>query len=186
MNRVPAPIATLSPNYRLHIDRLLVLLQSCSIMASKCISKLTWSWLPIASPNPLDHGFQVHIQTRSIVALKCITKVVWSWLPIASPKLLHCGLEVHLQTHLIAASKCISNLPWSRPPRTSRNSLDHLLGVYSRVQSNVIFRRTSKRGKIVCVFRTMRWHLCTPGSPKYIIPVTESISVISVSPNGYM
>jgi hypothetical protein len=40
-----------------------VLLQSRSIMASTCISKLASSLPPSASPKSLDHGLQVHLQT---------------------------------------------------------------------------------------------------------------------------
>jgi len=69
------------PNYRLQIDRLLVLLQSRSIMFSMCISKLTRSQPPSVSLNCHDYGLQVRIITAS----KCISKLTWSRLPKASP-----------------------------------------------------------------------------------------------------
>jgi len=47
------------PIYHLQIQCIQVVLQSCSIMSSKCSSKLGWSWSQCASPNPFDHGLQV-------------------------------------------------------------------------------------------------------------------------------
>ena len=81
-------------NYLLPIDRLLVLLQSRLIMASKCICTLARSQPssvslnshdyglpfaisppPIASPYSVDHGCQVHLQSLSITASRCISKL---------------------------------------------------------------------------------------------------------------
>jgi len=70
MNRASAPG---TPS----IDRLQVLVQSRSIIASKCISELAPSWPPSVSPNSLDHSLQV----GTLMASKCI-----------SPNLLHHGL----------------------------------------------------------------------------------------------
>jgi len=194
MNRVSAPIAPPFWTYCLQIDRLLstppiplghglqVHPQTRSIMASKCISKLARSQASSASPKLLDHGFQ----TRSITASKCISNNARSWPPSASPNSLDHSLQVHPQTRSIAASKWISKLARSRPPSASPKSLDYGLGVYPRVHLIVIFRRTSKLGKIESVFRIMRWCLSTPGSPTYILPVAESISIIPVSPNVYI
>jgi hypothetical protein len=121
MKRVSAPGAP-------SIDCLPVLVQTRSIMACKCISKLA----RLRSPNSLDHGLQVYLQTRSITASK-----------------------VHLQSRSITASNCISKVAPSRPPSVSPNSLDHGLqsaspnsldhgpGVYPCIHSMVIFRRTS-------------------------------------------
>jgi len=47
-------------------------LQTRSIVASKCISKLARSRPPSASPNSLDHCLKVHLKTRSITASKYI------------------------------------------------------------------------------------------------------------------
>jgi len=193
MNRVSAPVAPPSRTYRLHIDRLLstppmsldhglqVHPQTRLIRASKCISKLARSQPPSASPKSLDHGFQ----TCSIAASKCISKHTGAPPPSASPNSLNHVLQVHLQTRLIAASQCISTFAQSRPPSAFPNSLDHGLGVYPWVHLIVLFRRTSKLGKIVSEIHIMRWWLSTPGSPTYILPVAESISVIPVSPNVY-
>jgi hypothetical protein len=41
-------------------------------------------------------------------------------------------------------------------------------------------------GKTECVFCILRWCLSTPGSSKYILPVTDSISRIHLSPHVYI
>jgi hypothetical protein len=91
------------------IDRLQVLVQSRSITASKCISKLARLRPPISH----NHGLQVHLQTRSITDSKCISNS------------LDYGVQVYLQTRSITASKCISKLARSRPPSESPNSLNY-------------------------------------------------------------
>jgi len=85
-------------------------------MASKCISKLAQLQLPIASPNSLDRGLQVHLQTHSIAASKCISKLARSRPPRAFTNSLDHGLQVYLQTSSITGSNCISKLAQSRPP----------------------------------------------------------------------
>jgi len=133
------------------IDPLQVLLQSCLIMASKCISKLA----PSRPPNSHDYSLQVHLQTRSITACKCISKLtrLWTssaslsllnpglwvlsklarlWPPSASPCLLNLGFQVHLQIRSIRASNCISEFTQSRPPRASPNLLDNSLQLHLR------------------------------------------------------
>jgi len=130
MNWVSAPIVPPSRTYRLQIDRLLVLLQSRLIMASKCISRLGRSWPPRASTNSLDCGLQVHLQSRSITASNCISKIGRLQHPSASPKSLDHGLKVHLQSRSITASKCISKLAWSWPRSESLSSLDCHFQVY--------------------------------------------------------
>jgi hypothetical protein len=96
------------PNYRLQIDRLLVLLQSRPIMASKCMCKLVQSRPPSVSLNSQDYGLQVHLQTRSITAFKCISKLVRLRPPSVSPNLLDYSLQVYLQTRSIRALECVS------------------------------------------------------------------------------
>jgi len=76
--------------------RLSVLLQSCLIMASKCISQHGQLRLPSASLSSLDLGLQVPLQTLSITASKCIAEVTRSQSPSASPIMLDQGPEVHL------------------------------------------------------------------------------------------
>ena len=121
-NRVSAPGAP--PIDRLQIDHLQVLLQSRSIIACKCISKLDRSRPPSAALRSLDLGLQVHLQTRSITASKCISQFTPSRALSASPNSLYHGLQVHLSVHSIWASKCISKLNRSRPPSAALSSLD--------------------------------------------------------------
>jgi len=92
------------------IDRLQLLVQSPSIMASKCISKLARWQPPSASPNSLHHGLQLHLQTRSVTSSKCISRL--AHLQPASSQ--DDGHEVH-----------ISKLAQSRPPSVSTNSVDY-------------------------------------------------------------
>ena len=101
----------------LQIDSLQVLLQSRSIIACKCISKLARSWLPTASseftrsrppsasPNSLDYGLQV----STILASKCISKLARLRPPSASLGSLYRSLQVYLQTRSITACKYIFN-----------------------------------------------------------------------------
>ena len=92
------------PNYRLQIDRLQVLLQSCLIMAYNCIAKLTRSMHSSASPSSLDYGLQAHMITAS----KCISKLATSWRPSASAKSLKHSPQVYLQTGSITACNFLS------------------------------------------------------------------------------
>jgi len=81
-----------------------VFLQTRSITASKCISKLARSRLPSVSLDSLDYGLQV----RTIMASKCISKLAQSRPPSASLSSLDLSLQVDLQTRSITSSKCIS------------------------------------------------------------------------------
>jgi len=81
-------------------------LQTRSITASNCVSKLARSRTPSASPKSLNHGFQVHLQTCSIVASKWISK-----LPRSRPQSVSLSsLNRHFQAHLEAGQVrlCIS------------------------------------------------------------------------------
>jgi len=95
-----------TPPISLH-QGLQVHLQTRSITASKCISKLARLWPTIS----LEHVLYV----RTIMALKCIYKVTW----LQPPSSHNHGLQVHLQTRLITACKCVSKLAQSQPPSTS-------------------------------------------------------------------
>ena len=110
VHRLPPSTHPNSLDYGLQVH-----LQTRSIAASKCISKLTQSLPPSASRNSLNRGLQVHLQTRLITA----SKFTRSWPPSAD-----------LQTRSIVASKCISKLARSRPPSASPISLDHGLQVH--------------------------------------------------------
>jgi hypothetical protein len=81
-------------------------LQTRSITASKCISKL-------ARARPLSASL-----SSTIIALKCISKL--ARLSPACPFLIY----------TISASKCISKFARSQPPSASPNSLDHCLQVH--------------------------------------------------------
>ena len=94
-------------------------LQTSSITASKCISKLARLRPPSA-----------YLQTRLITASKCISKLARSRPPNISPHSLNCGLQVHLQTRSITSPKCISKFAQLQPPCSSTNSLDHDLRVH--------------------------------------------------------
>jgi hypothetical protein len=76
-------------------------LQTRSITASKCISKLAQSWPPSVCPNSLDHGIQV----PTIMASKCIYTLARSLPSSVSLNSLDYGLQVHLQSRSIMASK---------------------------------------------------------------------------------
>jgi len=114
MNRVSSPGAP-------SIDRLQVLVQSCSITDSNWISKLTRSRPPSVTPNSLDSGMQV----RTSMASKCTSKLARSRSQSASPCSLSRGLQLYHQIHLITASKWNSKLARSRPQSISLSSLDH-------------------------------------------------------------
>jgi len=80
----------------LQIDRFQVLLQSRSIIACKCMSKLARSRPPSASLSSLNLGLQLHLQPRSITASKCISNLARSRPQSASPNSLDHWLLVHL------------------------------------------------------------------------------------------
>jgi len=109
------------PNDCLQIDCLQKLLQFTSIMASKCLSILTW----LHPPTFRDHSLQVHLHPCLITA----AKIAWLWPPIESPNSHNhgslfiskfapsqpptshdYGLQLHLQTRSIMPSKCITQL----------------------------------------------------------------------------
>ena len=117
------------------IYRLQVLLQSWSIMASKCISQHALLWPPSASLSSLDLSLQEHLQTRSITASRCISEFTWLWPPGASWIWLDHGIQVHLQTRWIMASMCISGITRSQPPSASRSWLDR--GLQVRLQTRL-------------------------------------------------
>jgi len=138
MNRVSTTIAPPSWTYRLQILYLQVLLQSvsivawsssanlldcglqlhlqtCSIMASKCISNVAQSQLPIASPNSLNCSLQLHLQTCSIAACMWISKLTPLRPPSASPNPLHQGLWLYRWVHSIMifrSTATLGNIEW--------------------------------------------------------------------------
>jgi len=124
MNKVSSPGA-------LSIDRLQVLVQSCSNTASKCISELA----QLRPPSSHEHGLQVHLQTRSITASKCISEFTRSTSPSASLGPLDLSLQVHIQTRSLTASKCISEFSRSTSRSASLSSLDLSLQVHIQTRS---------------------------------------------------
>ena len=114
-----------------------VLIQSRSITATKCITKVARSQPLSVSPNPLNHSLQVHLQTHSITASKCMFR-----LPRLRPSSLHDnGLKVHLQTRSIMASMCISP-----------NSLHHSLQVRMIMASTSWYLQTRLNTASRCIF----------------------------------
>ena len=97
-----------------------MLLQSRSIIACKCISKLARSQPQRASPNSIDHGLQVHLLSSLDLGLQ-----------VHLLSSLDLGLQVHLQTRSITASKCFSRLARLR----SASSHDHGLQVHLQTRS---------------------------------------------------
>jgi len=113
-----------------------VLLQSHSMMASKCMSNLARSWPWSASLNSVDHGLQTDSIAASNLAQlwppKCISKLAQSWPPSASLSSLDCSPQVYLQTCSITAFKCISEFAQSQPASACPNLLNHVLQVHLR------------------------------------------------------
>ena len=108
-------------------------LQTPSITASKCISRLA----RLQSVSLHDHGLQVHLQIGSITT----SKFAQSWLSSTSPHSLDYGFQVrtmmasksspyscnqnlgvNLKVHSITASKCLSEIL----PITASTSIPNL------------------------------------------------------------
>jgi len=143
---------------------LLVHIQICSIVAFKCISKLTELQLPSASPNLLDHGNQVYLQSSSITACTFALSRISS----TSPHLLDYGIQVdtimtsmfssilprlhhpsaYLQTRPMTASLRISQSAQSRSPSVSPSSLDHTFQLYVQLCSITASRCKSKHAQL--------------------------------------
>jgi len=127
-DRPPPSTHSISIDHRLRAH-----LQTCSIMASrcisefnlvsasKCISALLHLGLQMHLQTHLitaykcisglhDLGLQMHLQTRSIMASKCISEFNWISASKCISALLDLGLQMHLETRSITASKCISEL----------------------------------------------------------------------------
>jgi hypothetical protein len=85
-----------------------VYLQTCVIIASKCITNLGRSWPPSVSLTWVHHGLQVSLQPGSYTTTNCIPILSRSLSGITSPRSLdHVHLE-YLHTRSITASKSIS------------------------------------------------------------------------------
>jgi len=106
-------------------------LQTRSITASKCISRLARLWPASVSPNLLNYTLQV----RMSMASKCISKLARSWPPSASLSSLNLSIQVHIQTRSITAFKCISEFTRSTSPSASLSSLNLSLQVHIQTRS---------------------------------------------------
>jgi len=111
---LPPSVHLIWLNHGFHVN-----LQTCSIAAPNCISKLAQLWPPSVSPDLLNNGLQVRINMTS----KCISKL--SWLPPADSY--DHGLQVCLRSCSITALKCISDFTWSSFSGASRIALTHRL-----------------------------------------------------------
>jgi len=133
-----------------------VYLQTCSIMASECISKLT-AWccksLELERRNPLIN-----------------TLAHFAWHPKGICEKERFWLEE--RTNRVRGYEDI-------PTMMNRTNCFNLWKLGKSAWDRVL-------EKIECVFFGMRWCLSTPGSSKYILPVAESISVIPVSSYVYI
>jgi hypothetical protein len=83
-------------NLKSLLTLLKVHLQTCSIMASKCITEFTQFQPPRVSPYFLNHALVVHLLVHSIWASMHISEFTQSWPPSASPNLLDDRLWVYL------------------------------------------------------------------------------------------
>jgi len=90
--------------------------------APKSSCNLGLSWPQSASPNSLNHSFQVNLYPRPITA-----SMFAQWWPASASTNSHDhGLQVHLQTRTITASKCISKLA------------QHSIRVYLKPRTNTL------------------------------------------------
>jgi hypothetical protein len=106
------------------------------MLASKCISKLAWLRPPSASPNSLYDGLQVYLSVAQSPNLLSYGLHVHLWVQ------LDFGLQGNLQTHLIAVSKYIFQFTPSRPPCASQIILNQRLQVLLRLRSTTICSQT--------------------------------------------
>ena len=112
---------------RLHDPGLQEHPQTCSITNSKCISKLSPSRPPSASPNSLDYSLLQYLLTRVIKASNCLFKFARSQRPIASPNPQDRGLQEHHQTNQMMAPEWISGFIQSSFSCAPRIGLKHHL-----------------------------------------------------------
>ena len=106
-------------------------LQVRTVVASKCLFTLSWSWSRSAFLSSLDHQPQVYLPICSITDSKCISKLA----QLRSPNLHDHGLQVYLHTHLTTLLECISKFTRSRLQSVSPNTLDYRLQVHAQTGS---------------------------------------------------
>jgi hypothetical protein len=129
-----------------------IIFSFCSIIASKCISKLPQSQPLCPSLSSLNHGHQVYLSMPSIITFK----FAQNWHHMCNSNLMpsqptcfdNDGLQMHPETHCITACECISNLTRSQPRCTSQSSLNCNLQVNLELLSSSVcshFRYTRCR-----------------------------------------
>jgi len=167
--------------------------------ASKCISTIVQSWSRSASLCALDPGLNVYLQTHSITAY------IWiSILARSRPRSVHLssldhGVVKHWSENAGSPSSTLHHTSHGirREFLTKRGSgprnvgkgwadLKGYLAMMNHTNSVDLWKLGNsvwdqELGKIDCVFHIMRWCLSTRRSPKYILPVPESISGIPLS-----
>jgi len=188
-----------------------VYLHTRTITASKCIATLAWSQPPSASPHSRNHGLRVHLPTRSIAVSNCISKLARSRPRSVSLSSLDHGVvegrqpiikpPPHLTWDLNGILekgrfwfeehrkrvRGFERIPGHDEPHKLRGSMNAWQECVRNHKNCVDLWKLGKSvwdqklGKIECGFHIMRW-LSTPGSPRYILSVAESISILHVSP----
>jgi len=174
-----------------------------------CVFQFAPFWLTTESPNSLDRNVPVYSHTHSIMTSDWISMFTQplcgervdleSRLPMSesSPHIAWHRNEISetewflLKNHwnTISGSEeipgydephilCGSMNTWQECIRIHMNSVD-----LQKLSQSVW---NKELGKIKCALHIMRWCLSTPRSPRYIMPVAESISVIPVSPEDYI
>ena len=109
-----------------------VLVQSCSIPFSRCISTLA----QLQSPNWLDYSLQVPQQSSLIT----VSQLARSQAPSVSPNL----LNYSLQASTIMACKCIYTHTQSQFRSATLISFDHCLHMYFQIRSITTSKCTTK------------------------------------------
>jgi len=167
-------------------------------MASKRNFVFVRSQPPRASLNSLNNGLQVHHQIHSIVFWKCISRFTRSRPRSTSPNSRDHGLEVHLYVHVImvwynsGALMVSEGILWESTDSGLRSagSGSQDMKAYQAIRNHrncVALGKFCKSawnqqlGKIECVFCIMKC-LSTVESPKHILPVAGTISIIPQSP----
>jgi len=160
------------------------------------------------SPNSLGHGLELYHQTRSIRILKCISNLarsssqsvllsslahgvvtLWSYKADSPSSTLHQTWN-GIQKEFMRQSGSISRRIWWW--FENMKGYPALINHTNCVDLRKLSKSASEQdlGKIECVFHIMRWCLSTPRStprsPKYTLPVAESVSVVLVSPYVYI
>jgi len=102
------------PIDRLQINHLLVLLQFCSMVASKGISEVASHGLEVCmiiATNCISKVAPILHTCSHDYAPNCVFNIAWSRPPSASPNWHNHGLAVHLDTRSITATKFAQLLP---------------------------------------------------------------------------